>query len=440
VVTPGSAQATVIEPVLAGPVMLTPPAGAGRRRRRWLLAMLGPGLMVMLADTDAGSVITAAQSGARYGYRLVLTQVLLIPVLYLVQEIAARLGVLTGQGHGALIRKTFGTKWALLSAVTLFAACLGALVTEFAGLAGVGALIGLPRMVSVGLPAGTLVVLVLLGRYRRIEYVGIAIGALELLFIPAALLAHPQGGAVLDGLVHPVQFDGQFLTLLAANVGAVIMPWMVFYQQEAVIDKGHEDRSARSVLRAARVNTAFGAVATQAVMIAVVVAVAATIGTTRPGASLNSIGDIAAALTPFVGRANAVVFFGLGMLGAATVAALVVSLAGAWGMAEVLGWKHSLNDSPHRAMGFYALAVTATMAGALLVLLAPNLVNLSLDVEVMNASLLPVVLGFLLILERRALPAEFRMRGARRLITYALTGLVIVLGLAIAFQAVRANI
>jgi Mn2+/Fe2+ NRAMP family transporter len=396
--------------------------------------------MVMLADTDAGSVITAAQSGARYGNQLVLTQILLIPVLYLVQEIAARLGVLTGQGHGALIRKTFGAKWALLSAVTLFAACLGALVTEFAGLAGVGALIGLPRMVSVGLPAGTLVALVLLGRYRRVEYVGIAIGALELLFIPAALLAHPQASAVVDGLVHPVQFNGQFMTLLAANVGAVIMPWMVFYQQEAVIDKGHRDRSVRNVLRAARVNTALGAVTTQIVMIAVVVAVAATIGATRPGASLDSIGDIAGALTPFLGRTNAVVFFGLGMLGAATVAALVVSLAGAWGIAEVLGWKHSLNDSPRRAAGFYVLAVTATLAGALLVLLAPNLVNLSLDVEVMNAGLLPIVLGFLLILERRALPVEFRMQGLHRLITYVLTGLVIVLGLAIAFQAVTGNI
>ncbi|MDA8439196.1 MAG: divalent metal cation transporter [Propionibacterium sp.] len=402
--------------------------------------MLGPGLMVMLADTDAGSVITAAQSGARYGYQLILTQIVLIPVLYVVQEITARLGLLTGQGHGALIRRTFGATWALLSAATLFAACLGALVTEFAGLAGIGTMIGLPRSVSIGFPAVALVLLVLLGRYRRIEHVGIAIGALELLFIPAALLAHPQAHAVISGLTHPVQANSQFLMLLAANVGAVIMPWMVFYQQEAVIDKGHRDQDIPTVLRAARLNTALGAVATQVIMIAVVVAVAATIGTTHPGANLDSIGAIAGALTPFLGHRSAVLLFGLGMLGAATVAALVVSLAGAWGMAEVLGWKHSLNDAPRRAKGFYGLAVTATLAGALLVLLTPNLVALSLDVEVMNASLLPVVLGFLLLLERRALPGEFRMRGVRRYATYALTGLVIALGLATAYQALALHL
>ena len=218
------------------------------------------------------------------------------------------------------------------------------------------------------------------------------------------------------------------------------MPWMVFYQQEAVIDKGHRTSHIRTALRAARLDTALAAIVTQVVMIAIVVAVAATIGTTHPGASLNSIGDIAAALTPFLGHHNAVLFFGLGMLGAATVAALVVCLAGAWGVAEVLGWKHSLNDSPRRAAGFYSLAVSATLAGALLVMVTPNLVNLSVDVEVLNACLLPVVLGFLLILERRALPAAFRMHGIRRLTTYTLTGVVITLGLYTGFQALTGHL
>ncbi|OJV84641.1 MAG: NRAMP family metal ion transporter [Cellulomonas sp. 73-92] len=412
------------------------PAPAARRRRlRWLGVLLGPGLMVMLADTDAGSLVTAAQSGARYGYQLILAQIVLIPVLYLVQEITARLGLLTGQGHGALIRRTFGARWALLSAGTLFLACLGALVTEFAGLAGVGAMVGVPRLVSIMVPAVALAVLILLGRYRRIETVGIAIGALELLFIPAALLARPAPAALWSGLIHPVQTNSQFLMLLAANVGAVIMPWMVFYQQEAVIDKGRHGRDVNTVLRSARRNTALGAVATQVVMIAVLVAVATTIGATRPGANLQSVGQIAAALTPFLGQRSAALLFGLGMLGAATVAALVASLAGAWGMAEVLDLRHSLNDSPRQAKGFYALALAAILAGALMALLIPNLVGLSLDVEVMNAILLPVVLGFLLLLERRALPAEYRMRGVRQATTYTLTGLVIVLGLVTAVEA-----
>jgi Mn2+/Fe2+ NRAMP family transporter len=404
----------------------------GSRRAPWLL--LGPGLMVMLADTDAGSVITAAQSGAQYGYQLVLSQVVLIPILYVVQEMTVRLGLVTGRGHGALIREIFGARWALLSACTLFLACLGALITEFAGLAGVGSLIGVPRVLSIGIPAVALVGLVLAGRYRRVEIVGITIGALELLFIPAALLAKPHVADLVHGAAHPLQLNAAYLTLLAANVGAVIMPWMVFYQQGAVVDKGRRGLNLTQALRSARLDTAAGSVLTQVVMIAVIVAVAATIGTHNPGAALNDIGAIAQALVPFFGHTTAILLFGLGMIGAAVVAALVVALAGAWGMAEVLGWRHSLNDAPTRATGFYSLTVLGTLAGALLVIAWPNLVSLTVDVEVLNACLLPIVLGFLLVLERRALPTATRMTGIRRITTYLLTGIVIAFGLFTAVQ------
>lgn len=429
------APSTLTSTAVADPAA-APVDGGGRRRVALrLLVMLGPGLMVMLADTDAGSVITAAQSGARYGYQLVAAQLVLIPILYLVQETTARLGLVTGQGHGALIRATFGRGWALLSAGTLFVACIGALITEFAGIAGVGELVGLPRLATLGLAAGAITTLLLAGRYRRIELVGVAIGALELLFIPAAIMAHPDTSAVLAGLAHPISADRAYMTLLAANVGAVIMPWMVFYQQEAVIDKGRRGLSLRQALRSARLDTAVGSVITQAVMIAVLVATAATIGASHPGADLNSIGAIADGLGVFLGHTQAVTLFGLGMVGAAVVAVLVVALAGAWGMAEVLGWRHSLNDSPRRARGFYALAVGATLAGAVLVVLVPDLVNLSVDIEVMNAALLPIVLGFLLALERRALPADLRMRGLWRVATYTVVAALIGLGLFTAVQA-----
>ena len=116
------------------------------------------------------------------------------------------------------------------------------------------------------------------------------------------------------------------------------------------------------------------------------------------------------------------------MVGAAVVAALVVTLAGAWGISEVLGWRHSLNDSPARAAGFYSLAVAGILAGAVLVLVVPNLVNLTIDVEVLNACLLPIILGFLVALEHRALPAELRMRGVRRWATYSVAAVVIAFG------------
>ncbi len=426
----GVREGAIVEPAPA--MSPTLPAGviwatlASRPRRFWLgmLAVFGPGLIVMLADTDAGSVVTASQSGAQWGYRIILPQLLLIPVLYLVQEMTVRLGVITGRGHGALIREHFGKRWALLSGATLFVACVGALITEFAGIAGAGELAGIPAWLSVPAAALALSFLLMAGRYRRVETVGIVLGLLELLFIPAAILAHPHGAALAHGLTHALVLRRPYLTMVAANVGAVIMPWMVFYQQQAVIDKGIRRRH----LRMARIDTAMGSVLTQIVMIAIVVAAAATIGRAVPGASLSTIGQIAESLKPFLGHTYAPLFFGLGMLGAAVVAALVVSVAGAWGVSEVLGWRHSLNDGVRTAWPFYLLSAGALAASAGAVVVAPNLVNLSVDVQVMNAALLPVVLGFLLMLERRALAPADRMRGLHKWLTIGLSCLVMGIG------------
>jgi Mn2+/Fe2+ NRAMP family transporter len=410
----------------------TGPRRDGMRRpagwRRWLpaaAAAWGPGLMVMLADTDAGSVITAAQSGARWGYRMVLPQLLLIPVLYLVQEVTVRLGLATGQGHGELIRARFGRRWAYLSVGSLFLASVGALITEFAGIAGVGALWGAPPWLSVGATTLLLIGVGVTGSYARVERAGIALGAFEAAFVAVAVMARPSGAQLAAGLASLPLGDRGYLYLLAANVGAVIMPWMVFYQQGAVVDKG----LTRAHLRDARRDTAVGAVVTQLVMIAVVVATAATVGRVRPGAPLNDVAEIAQGLVPFLGRRAAAAVFGLGMLGASLVAALVVSIAGAWGLGEALGFPHSLNRSVGEARAFYGVYTLAHVGGAVLVLASRNLVDLAVDVEVMNAMLLPLVLGFLLALEARALPPEWRMRGPYRALVWATGGLVMAFGL-----------
>jgi len=393
-----------------------------------LAALCGPGLIVMLADTDAGSVITAAQSGARWGYEMILPQLLLVPVLYVVQEMTVRLGISTGRGHGALIRSCFGPWWALLSAGTLFLSSVGALITEFAAVAGVGEMFRVSRWVTIPVATVFLVGLSFTGSYRRAERVGICVGLAELAFIPAMVMSHPSASAVTHGMFTlPVGNTG-YLYLLAANVGAVIMPWMIFYQQGAVIDKGLGPAALHGERRA----TAAGALVTQVIMIAVVVILAATLGrrAASGGASLNSVGDISAALRPFLGDMGSRVLFGAGILGAALVAALVSSLAGAWGLAEIFGWKHTLNERPsRRTAGFYAAYAFAHVAGAALVLASVDLVSLAVDAEVMNAVLLPVVLGFLLALERRALPPSQRMRGARKAVAWGLCLVVMGFGM-----------
>ncbi len=400
-------------------------------RRRWwpglgLLAVCGPGLMVMLADTDAGSLITASQSGAQWGYRMVLPQVILIPILYVVQEITVRLGIVTGQGHGALIRARFGRWWALLAASTLFISAIGALLTEFAGVAGVGQLFGISPRVTVPVATAFLLALAMTGSYARVERIGVAIGLAELTFLVAMFMSHPHLGPLARGLASMPMGNSSYLLLTAANVGAVIMPWMVFYQQGAVIDK----KLSAGAIRQARQDTAAGAVLTQLIMIAVVVTVAATIGLHNPGTALATVGQISGALTRYVGQFGGTVLFGLGLLGAALVAAIVSSLAGARGLAEVLGWQHTLNERPSRRTAkFYITYALAHILGAILVLTSADLVSLSVDMEVMNALLLPIVLGFLLALEARALPRQWRMRGFRKYLTWTLCLLVIGFGL-----------
>jgi Mn2+/Fe2+ NRAMP family transporter len=371
------------------------------------MAVFGPGIVVMLADTDVGSIITAGQSGVQFGYRLLAQQLILIPILYMVQELTVRLGIFTGRGHGELIRQKFGRFWAWVSAAGLGIATAGALLSEFSGVAGVGELYGVPRGISLALAAAALLAVVLTGSYRRVERAAIAVGLFEFAFFYVAGAAHPNLGAMARGAIDIPYSNVDYLYLSAANIGAVIMPWMVFYQQSAVADK----RLLPEHYTAARWDTAVGALVTQLVMAAVLIACAATIGVHNAHAPLNTVGEMSEALTPFMGQTTGRLVFSMGVLGAGLVAAIVASLALAWGVGEVAGYRRSLEMRPLQAKWFYGVYAACVVAGALLVAVWPNLVSLNVGVQVMNALLLPVVLGFLVALSITALPAERRLRG-----------------------------
>jgi Mn2+/Fe2+ NRAMP family transporter len=227
------------------------------------------------------------------------------------------------------------------------------------------------------------------------------------------------------GLTNVSVGPASFRFILAANVGSVIMPWMIFYQQGAVIQK----RVRQVDLTASSWDTLFGSVVTQAIMIAVVIATAATIGAAHPGVPLPTIGSIARALSPFFGWNLARIVFGLGLAGAAFLAALVISLAASWGVSEAANLRHGLDDRVSEARGFYWLFAGGIAIAGVVVVGTGSLVKLSIDVEIMNAMLLPVVLGFLLLLEARALPARYRMRGFRRHAVWTMSGLIIAFGL-----------
>ena len=371
-----------------------------------LMAVAGPGIVVMLADTDAGSVITAAQSGAQWGYRLLLMQLLLVPILFIVQELTVRLGVVTGKGHAELISEHFGRAWAWVSVLALIVACLGAILSELSGLAGVGSLFGVPKLLTMALAVGMLIAMVVTGSYLSVERIAIAVGLFELLFVYVAWKSQPSGAELVRGMFDIPITDPKYLYLVSANIGAVIMPWMVFYQQSSVIEKG----LTATDLPAARWDTAIGALVTQVIMAAVLIATAATIGKAGGNAPLDTVEQIAGALTPFLGEGTGKIIFALAISGSAIVATIVVTLTAARTIGEILGVPHTLATKPKEAKWFYGVYALVLIVGALIVSSGVDLIAISVGVQVLNALLLPLVLGFLYLLARR-LPEPFRLQG-----------------------------
>ncbi len=396
------------------------------------LAVAGPGLVVTFADTEAGSITTAATSGAQFGYKLILLQLLLIVPLFVVQEMTVRLGVVTGKGHARLIREHYGLGWTWVSLGTMLLTNVAALVTEFAGIAGAAMIFGLDPRPLVITAALLLVVVIFTASYKRAEAFALALCLVEILFVPAAFAAHPPAHAIVMQGIFGNQPLGNYsyLLLIASNIGAVIMPWMIFYQQSATVDKG----LGLGDLGFARIDTALGSVFTQAIMCAVIVTTAATLYVHR--IPVLDAAHAALALEPLLGHLAGVTF-GVALIGASMLGAFVVSLATAWAFGEAFGWRCSLNDGL-RAKRFSALyiACVAIAAGIVLIPHLP-LVQITVYVEAFNGFVLPIVLGFLLVLvnDRRVI-GDRHNRPLGNTIAFTLSAVVVTLGIWMAITTI----
>jgi NRAMP (natural resistance-associated macrophage protein)-like metal ion transporter len=358
------------------------------------LKVLGPGFIVMIADMDAGSVTTAGVSGAQWGYKLIPLQILLIPILYLIQSMTSRLGCVTRKGHGELIKEYYGNKWAAFATVTLFLVVFSALITEFSGIAASGEIFGIPKVFSVGVSFLILLFVVFTGSYRRAENIALIFSLTGFVFIPAAIFAHPD--------YHQLVFKGLFgsqplgnkdyIWLIAANAGAVIMPWMIYYQQSATVDKN----LCKKDVKLAETDTLIGSIATQVLMIAVIVMTAATLYKAHiVPSTAKAIGQ---SLIPLAGK-YAGALFAVGLYSSSLLAAFVVSMAFTWAAGETWGYKHSLNNRFSEAKLFYFVYIALIFISAMIVLIPGiPLVTIMVDVEAFNGFILPIVLGFLIAL------------------------------------------
>jgi Mn2+/Fe2+ NRAMP family transporter len=355
-----------------------------------MLRVLGPAWIVMLADVDAASVVTAAQAGSSFGYAMLLPIVALIPVLYVIQEMTARLAIATGRGHAELIRERFGVRWGVVAVVTMVAIDMLAYVAEFAGIVLGASLIGISAPVAV---VGALAIhsaMVLTASYRRFEQMALVLSLGLFAFVGLAIAARPDPAAVLAGL-SPAQPFGQagYLDLVVANIGAVIMPWMLFYQQAATVDKG----LCRGDLRACRAETFIGAIASELLMAAIVIAAAAAVG---PGQALVAGGLALPAGLAALAHGPTGVLIAIGMIGSGLLAAIVISLSSAWAWGELFRWPHSLNHALRQAPAFYGLYLLEIVPAAIVALLAQNLVSVVIDAMVLNVVVLAIPLAFLI--------------------------------------------
>ena len=360
---------------------------------RWV-AILGPGVIASVAGDDAGGIGTVSAIGARYGYQLLWLLVALTLSLAVVQEMAARLGAATGRGLLDLVRERFGIGWAFLAVGVIVLANAGIVVTEFAGIAAGAELIGVTRFVAVPVSAIVIWSLVLFGTYARAERLFLLMTLAFLAYPLAAVLAHPDWGEVIhDAVVPSVHPEPGYLLSVVALIGTSMTPYQQLFQQSAVVERGIAARHYDDE----RLDAYVGAVLGNLIWAFVIVAAGATLhaaGVT----DIQSAADAAQALQPIAGP-GAEVLFSVGLLGASLLAGGVVPVATAYAASEAFGFRKGVGLDFRRAPVFYGL-FSVLVAGGAVASLIPGvpLIPLLIGVQTLNGLLLPVVLGFMLLL------------------------------------------
>jgi Mn2+/Fe2+ NRAMP family transporter len=367
-------------------------------RLRTLLAILGPGLIVMVGDNDAGAFGTYTQAGQDYGTALLWTLVLLVPVLYVNQEMVLRLGTVTGVGHARLILERFGRFWGAFSVVDLFLLNALTIVTEFIGISLALDYLGLPREVGVIAAAAIIIAAAGTGDFRRFERFSLLLVFGGLLLIPVFVWVHPPIGEIARGLVVPqLPSHGKLsdvILLIIAIVGTTVAPWQLFFQQSYVIDKCITPR----FMRYGRVDLWIGILLVIIGAVAMMTVAAATFAGRPEFGNFQDAGAIAAGLGDYVGRA-AGVFFAVALIDASVIGAMAVSLSTAYAIGDVLSLRHSLHRKPKEARAFYAVyGGLVVLAAALVLTLGTPLGLLTNAVQALAGVLLPSATGFLLLL------------------------------------------
>ncbi|MGE5421009.1 MAG: Nramp family divalent metal transporter [Chloroflexota bacterium] len=356
-------------------------------------AILGPGIITGSVDNDAGGITTYSVAGAMYGYGLIWTLIPSLVVLLVIQEMNARMGIVTGKGLSDLIRENAGIKVTFFIFVGLVLSNIGNTTTEFAGVAGSMEIFGVSKYISVPLAAIMVWFLVVKGTYQIAERIFLIFSASLLTYVISALMSKPEWSEIGRAVIHPkMEMNGQGLSLVIALVGTTIAPWMQFYMQSSVIEKGLQMKNYRYTV----IDIVVGCIITVVVAFFIMVACGATLY--PQGIVINEAKDAALALKPLAGQLASQVF-AFGLFVASVFSATILPLATAFYVSEAFGFEAGIDKKWDEAREFYSLYTFILVLSALIILIpgAP-LIQISIWSQVLNGILLPVVLVSMIVL------------------------------------------
>ena len=387
------------------------------------LAILGPGIITGSVDNDAGGITTYSVAGAVYGYKLLWTLIPSFIALIAVQEMNARMGIVTGKGLADLIRESFGVRITFYIFIFLLVADIGNTATEFAGVAGSMNIFSVSKYISVPLAAITVWVLVLKGNYKFAERIFLLFSVFLLTYVVSAVMAHPDWGSIGSALISPsMEWNSGYIATVMGLVGTTVAPWMQFYMQSSVIEKGLKISNYRYTLW----DVVLGCIATIVVAFFIIVACAATLHAN--GITINEASDAAMALKPLAG-ALAGQLFAFGLFVASIFSAAILPLATAFYVCEAFGFEAGIDKKFSEAPQFYSLFTVIILIGSGIILI-PNapLIAITIWTQVLNAILLPVVLiCMMLIVNNKEIMEQYTNNKPQNIIGWTTTIVLILL-------------
>src|SRR5438270_3489054 len=397
-----------------------------RLRLLMFFAIFGPGFITANVDNDPGGILTYSQAGAKFGYALLWTLIPITIALIIVQEMAARMGAVTGKGLSDLIREEFGFRATFFTMFILGLADFGNIMSEFAGVAAGMGLFGVSKYIAVPVAAGLVWFMVVKNSYKPFERILIIFSMLYFSYAISALFAHPDWKAAIHNTVVPtVSRSSEYVVMVIGLIGTTITPWMQFYLQASIVEKG----IGKKQYALSRWDVILGCIITDVIAFFIVLACAATLYTSGIH-NISDASDAAAALKPLAGQ-WAFLLFAIGLVNASLLSAAILPLATAYNICEGLGLESGLNKRFSEARAFYWLYTLLIAFGAGVVLLPRiPLLKVILYSQVVNGVLLPFLLIFMLILvNKKELMGEYRNSKIVNAMAWATCGILIVLSL-----------